>query len=120
MGLFDKSSIDKKVAQYFSTNNQDNRACEEIEQRRDNEGMSCFAKLMLDEFGAPRLDTFSVSTLPWALAELLEGRAGTISQERFDTRCDDLKEFVERWETTLPSHPSLEGRYTLCVNSLMN
>lgn len=120
LGLFDKSSIDKKVAQYFSTNNQDDCACEEIEQRRDNEGMSCFAKLMLDEFGAPRLDTFSVSTLPWALAELLEGRAGAISQERFDTRCDDLKEFVERWETTLPSHPSLEGRYTLCVNSLMN
>lgn len=120
LGLFDKSSIDKKVAKYFSTNSQEDCFSEEIEQRRDNEGASCFAKLMLDEFGTPRLDTFSVSTLPWALAELLEGRAGTISQERFDSRCDDLNEFVERWETTLPSHPSSEGRNTLCVNSLMN
>lgn len=75
---------------------------------------------MLDEFGTPRLDTFSVSTLPWALAELLGGRAGTISQERFDSRCEDLNEFVERWETTLPSHPRSEGRHTLCVKSLMN
>ncbi|WP_242011695.1 hypothetical protein [Vibrio parahaemolyticus] len=71
LGLFDKSAIDKKVAEYFSTNRQEDCFSEEIEQRRDNEGASCFAKLMLDEFGTPRLDTFSVSTLPWALAELL-------------------------------------------------
>ncbi|TCV24389.1 superfamily I DNA and/or RNA helicase [Vibrio crassostreae] len=120
LGLFDKSAIDKKVAEYFSTNDRDAGFSEEIEQRRDNEGVSCFAKLMLDEFGTPRLDTFSVSTLPWALAELLEGRAGTISQERFDSRCDDLNEFVERWETTLPNHPSSKGRHTLCMKSLMS
>ncbi|BDU30544.1 hypothetical protein TUMSATVNIG1_11530 [Vibrio nigripulchritudo] len=120
LGLFDKSAIDKKVAEYFSTRSQEDCVSEEIEQRRDNEGASCFAKLMLDEFGTPRLDTFSVSTLPWALAELLEGRAGTISQERFDSRCDDLNEFVDRWEATLPNHPSSEGRHTLCVKSLMS
>lgn len=120
LGLFDKSAIDKKVAEYFSTNDRDAGFSEEIEQRRDNEGVSCFAKLMLDEFGTPRLDTFSVSTLPWALAELLGGRAETISQERFDSRCDDLNEFVERWETTLPNHPSSKGRHTLCVKSLMS
>ncbi|EGR0230465.1 hypothetical protein XM72_c12014 [Vibrio vulnificus] len=119
LGLFDKSAIDKKVAEYFSTHSQEDCASEEIEQRRDNEGASCFAKLMLDEFGTPRLDTFSVSTLPWALAELLRGRAGSISQERFDSRCDDLNEFVDRWEATLPNHPSSEGRHTLCVKSLM-
>ncbi|WP_045975530.1 DEAD/DEAH box helicase [Vibrio neptunius] len=120
LGLFNKSAIDKKVAEYFSTNNQEECVSEEIEQRRDNEGASCFAKLMLDEFGTPRLDTFSVSTLPWALAELLAGRATAISQERFDSRCDDLNEFLERWETTLPNHPSSEGRHTLCVKSLMS
>ncbi|ORT49836.1 hypothetical protein ST37_14100 [Vibrio sp. qd031] len=118
LGLFDKSAIDKKVAEYFSTNRQEDCFSEEIEQRRDNEGASCFAKLMLDEFGTPRLDTFSVSTLPWALAELLGGRAGTISQERFDSRCDDLNEFVERWEATLPGHPNSEGRHTLCVKTI--
>ncbi|MEZ8485605.1 DEAD/DEAH box helicase [Vibrio splendidus] len=120
LGLFDKSAIDKKVAEYFSTNDRNAGFSEEIEQRRDNEGVSCFAKLMLDEFGTPRLDTFSVSTLPWALAELLEGRAETISQERFDSRCDDLNEFVQRWETTLPNHPNSKGRHTLCVKSLMS
>ncbi|ELG2043061.1 ATP-binding protein [Vibrio fluvialis] len=120
LGLFDKSAIDKKVAEYFSTNRQEDCFSEEIEQRRDNEGASCFAKLMLDEFGTPRLDTFSVSTLPWALAELLAGRSTTISQERFDSRCDDLNEFMERWKITLPSHPHSDGRYTLCVKSLMN
>ncbi|MFS1861445.1 DEAD/DEAH box helicase [Vibrio lentus] len=120
LGLFDKSAIDKKVAEYFATNDLDAGFSEEIEQRRDNEGVSCFAKLMLDEFGTPRLDTFSVSTLPWALAELLGGRAGTISQERFDSRCDDLNEFVVRWETTLPNHPSSNGKHTLCVKSLMS
>nr|WP_275667340.1 AAA domain-containing protein [Vibrio sp. Isolate24] len=119
LGLFDKSAIDKKVAEYFSTHRQEDCISEEIEQRRDNEGASCFAKLMLDEFGTPRLDTFSVSTLPWALAELLGGRAATISQERFDSRCDDLNEFLDRWEATLPNHPSSEGRHTLCVKSLM-
>ncbi|SON48981.1 DEAD/DEAH box helicase [Vibrio tapetis] len=120
LGLFDKSAIDKKVAEYFSTNRHEGCFSEEIEQRRDNEGTSCFAKLMLDEFGTPRLDTFSVSTLPWALAELLGGRAAMISQERFDSRCDDLNEFVERWTRTLPSHPNSEGRDTLCVKTIMS
>ncbi|MCO7068000.1 AAA domain-containing protein [Vibrio paracholerae] len=120
LGLFDKSAIDKKVAEYFSTHSQEDCVSEEIEQRRDNEGASCFAKLMLDDFGSPRLDTFSVSTLPWALAELLGGRAGSISQERFDSRCDALNEFIDRWEATLPNHPSSEGRHTLCVRSLMS
>ncbi|EDP59321.1 hypothetical protein AND4_09117 [Vibrio sp. AND4] len=120
LGLFDKSSIDKKVAEYFSTNRQEACFSEEIEQRRDNEGASCFAKLMLDEFGTPRLDTFSISTLPWALAELLEGRAGSISQERFDSRYGDLNVLLDRCKNNLLNHPSSEGRHTLCVKSLMS
>nr|MBF4223291.1 hypothetical protein [Vibrio anguillarum] len=45
---------------------------------------------------------------------------GSISQERFDSRCDALNEFIDRWEATLPNHPSSEGRHTLCVRSLMS
>ncbi|MBF4285907.1 hypothetical protein EAY45_24440, partial [Vibrio anguillarum] len=35
-------------------------------------------------------------------------------------RCDALNEFIDRWEATLPNHPSSEGRHTLCVRSLMS
>ncbi|MGY3569343.1 AAA domain-containing protein [Vibrio paucivorans] len=120
LGLFDKAVTDKKVEEYFSTESEQQFLFEEIEQRRDNEGMTCFAKLMLDEFGSPRLDTFSVSSLPWALAELLADRAGDISQARFDDRCDYLVEFLERWVVTLPEHPSIEGKSVLCAKNIMS
>lgn len=120
LGLFDKAVIDKKVAEYFSTETGEAVEKEEIEQRRDNEGMSCFAKLMLDEFGSPRLDTFSVSTLPWALAELLAGRGKEISQARFDDHCDKLSELLERWITKLSKHPAIEGKGVVCAANIMS
>lgn len=113
LGLFDKAVVDKKVAEYFAQNEHESFVQDEIEQRRDNEGLTCFAKLMLDEFGAPRLDTFSISTLPWALAELLAGRGKDISQASFDNRCDDLVDTLDKWLSNLTDHPQRSGKITL-------
>ncbi|HIF9218251.1 TPA: AAA domain-containing protein [Photobacterium damselae] len=113
LGLFDKAVIDKNVSQFFAKDIQPHFVLEEIEQRRDNEGFTCFAKLMLDEFGTPLFDSFSVSTLPWALAELLAGRGIHITQDSFDARCDYLSEYLVRWEKRLSTHPVNKGRLTI-------
>lgn len=118
LGLFDKAVVDKKVAEYFSRNEHTSFATDEIEQRRDNEGLTCFAKLMLDEFGAPRLDTFSISTLPWALAELLAGRGREISQANFDNRCDDLVDYLKNWLDCLSVHPQRSDKLTLTAANI--
>ena len=118
LGLFDKAVVDQRVTEYFGTEIETPFNDEEIEQRRDNEGLTCFAKLMLDEHGSPRLDTFSVSTLPWALGELSQGRGKDISQSHFDDRCDHLAEFIERWETSLSLHPNIADKKVVSAQSL--
>lgn len=102
LGLCEKSLFTDIVDKYFSGQPAVVYPEDEIEQRLDKEGWTCFAKLQLDEHGKPDKDSFSVSSLPWAIGMLLKGNAAEISQEAFDADCDRLSEYWDRWESVLP------------------
>ena len=104
LGLFYKAALSNLSSQYFTEMERVSFDEIETEQRLDKEGVSCFAKIKLDEFGSPRFDTFSISTLPWAMGELLKGRAGEISIDKFNARCEDLIEYLDQWGSKLPKH----------------
>lgn len=116
LGVFDKVVIDKNISQFFSEAT--DLTQDEIEQRRDNEGLTCFAKLTLNEFGCPLFDSFSISTLPWALGELLAGRGEHITQSKFDSCCDNLSEYLLQWKRELPTHPLNKDSLTLYANNI--
>ncbi|MEI8631588.1 hypothetical protein P4S72_04665 [Vibrio sp. PP-XX7] len=73
LGLFDKAVV-SKIADQCQLDTESHLSPEEIEQRLDQEGKTCFAKLNLDDQGVADFESFSISTLPWALGYLLRGR----------------------------------------------
>lgn len=106
LGLCEKSVFTDIVDEYFSEKSAFAYSEDEIEQRLDKEGWTCFAKLRLDEQGKPDKDSFSVSSLPWAVGMLLQGSVAEISQEAFNADCDRLSEYWDRWESSLPVSPT--------------
>ncbi len=100
LGLFDKAVLCKIVEQ-SKLQEPDGFCKDEIEQRLDSEGLSCFAKLNLDENGMPLWDSFSVSTLPWAIGQLLNDRVEDLSFAKFTKDCELLDEWLSRIESKL-------------------
>ncbi len=73
----------------------------EEEERIQLQGLTCFAKLWIDELGCPDFEGFSVSTLPWAMGMLIHNRLDNLSFDKFNQRCDRLKEALEKVENEL-------------------
>ncbi|MBK5071746.1 hypothetical protein I2492_01780 [Budviciaceae bacterium CWB-B4] len=117
LGLFDKSLLSQVADKIFGNDNDDNLLVE-IEQRLDNEGATCFAKLFVDEYGVPDFDSMSVSTLPWALGHLYLKTTPNLSLQNYDTRCSLLKEQLDRIKVKMVSHPEEPLKKTLCANAL--
>lgn len=118
LGLFDKGLLERICHDVFAEE-QDITKVVEFEQRYDNEGETCFAKVILDEYGTPSFDSLSVSTLPWALGHLLAGTAHTLTIEKFKTHCQLLKEQLNRITHMLPVHPNNNQRITLNASGLI-
>lgn len=78
---FNKSQIRERLCDILPTIDQ-----EKFEDPRELTGLSCFARVILDEFGRLNLDDLSVSTLPWALGCLCKKEK--LSLSNFD-------EFIE-------------------------
>lgn len=96
LGLFDKAVLTKIADSCCDSIESVDLPEEGIEQRLDSEGESCFAKLMLNEQGQPDWMTFSVSTLPWAIGNLLRGSIDRVNMSNFDSSCEALMEAFER------------------------
>jgi len=98
LGLFDKAAIIKIVNQRMSSSAIEltEEEAVEIEQRLDSEGESCFAQLKLDECGNVDIDSFTISTLPWALGCLLNDDLKKITHGNFKQSSQDLKEGMDR------------------------
>lgn len=66
-----------------------------IEQARDDEmapeGLTCFAKLKLEQDGRMNAESLSVSALPWALGRLESGELGDLRADVFESSLGALK-----------------------------
>lgn len=68
LGVFDKSDLSSIVKQHLHINRSNLDQFDE-EQRGKLEGLTCFARLPLNEYGEPLVEKISVSTAPWALGQ---------------------------------------------------
>ncbi|WP_052118316.1 DEAD/DEAH box helicase [Erwinia oleae] len=109
IGLFDKSVASRLSQEIFGAE-QNIAVREEIEQRLDQEGTTCFAKVLLNADGAPAMDKLSVSSLPWALGHLQKRRFQYLSAAIFTEDCRHLADTLAEFALTLtPSHEKSGG-----------
>lgn len=110
LGLFPKNEAELLSEKLFG-NEASPLASYEQEQRLDTEGMTCFAKMIVDNEGTPDFKGLSVSTLPWALGQLSQGSAARLSLEAFRSRNTLLTEQLNRLTLLLPVHPQSGKSY---------
>ncbi|ROP59996.1 AAA domain-containing protein [Enterobacter sp. BIGb0383] len=99
IGLFEKSIANAISLRVFGPNEGHDE--QECEQRLNQEGTTCFAKLQLDKEGAPIVDTFSVSSLPWALGHLDKQRFQQLESGIFAADCMHLANTFKNFSITL-------------------
>jgi hypothetical protein len=87
LGVFDSKVVNDFVSKYFNNTETD-------ENFRNSK--ICFASLKLDEIGHYVNDSFGLSTLPWAIAQLENKKIKTNNWEKeFEEVKDSIKEFLE-------------------------
>ncbi|TCV06947.1 AAA domain-containing protein [Samsonia erythrinae] len=99
LGLFDKGIANTISQEVFGPDEEHD--AEEREQRLDQEGITCFAKVLLNAEGVPDLDKLSVSSLPWALGHLKKERFQELNAEFFSAECQRLASTLRTFSTTL-------------------
>ncbi|MCU6665661.1 DEAD/DEAH box helicase [Silvania hatchlandensis] len=95
IGLFDKSIASKISRKVFGEDD------EECEQRLNQEGTTCFAKVQLNQEGVPAIDRLSVSSLPWALGHLQNKRFQKLESVIFANGCMRLADTLSAFSNTL-------------------
>lgn len=105
LGLFEKGVASQLSNKLFGANEgQDEN---ELEQRLNQEGTTCFAKVILNKEGVPALTELSVSALPWALGHLEKNRLHLLESHYFADSCHELADTLANFATTLK--PAREG-----------
>ena len=95
LGLFDKSEL-TKLAKKLIDAPQNEWEKIDWEERLEQEGKTCFAKLRLDHHGTPDWTRFSISTLPWALGQLQKGQLDRIDHAAYEKDLGVLHEYLHR------------------------
>ncbi|ABM03673.1 conserved hypothetical protein [Psychromonas ingrahamii 37] len=96
LGLFNRSEFAEQANLYFKKSaghylaDSDNN--EDWNQRRDDQGVTCCAKIKLNCNAELQLDSLEMSTAPWALGKLLKGQIDQLNKDDFD---DEVKTFTE-------------------------
>lgn len=91
LGVFDKSElteVTQRVVRHTLTPEQEY----EQEQRGEMDGLTCFARLMVSDQGASRLEAVSVSTAPWALGCIQHKGLSGLDFDAFQGDIETLKE----------------------------
>ncbi|MGM3193145.1 AAA domain-containing protein [Dickeya dadantii subsp. dieffenbachiae] len=99
IGLFDKGIANTISQSVFGPDK--GHDAEEQEQRLDQDGITCFAKVQLNSEGVPALDKLSVSSLPWALGHLQEERFQALNAKFFSEACQRLASTLRNFSATL-------------------
>lgn len=120
INLFDLNEISTIVNNVFNEVSTGYQEVEWEERKDENltEGLSCYAKLTVDQNGTPLFDTMSVSTLPWALGKLCQNSLDQLVMTEFEKSCEKLQEGVCRIQNELPLHPDKVGVRVLNASSL--
>lgn len=95
LGVFSKSEI-ADVRKHFDSVSSDSTEYEDAE-RSDLDGDTCFASLQLDPLGRPIFETFSISTLPWALGRVQKAGLSSLSLEAFVDSKRQLAELLQNF-----------------------
>lgn len=90
LGIFDKSQLSDSVREALQHVPSDVEITEDFE-RGDLEGLTCFAKIALNEHAEPLMDKVSVSTVPWALGRLQQVGIGGLDFDSFQAGLENLK-----------------------------
>ncbi|MBK1790164.1 DEAD/DEAH box helicase [Persicirhabdus sediminis] len=108
LGLFDTAVISDVIKQHTASITSGSISATELEQRLEINGLSCFAKLEIDEFGTPQPESLSVSSLPWAIGMLINGQLDEMSFGTLSEDSQNLKESIYQIFSILPacSHDS--------------
>ncbi|WP_106796010.1 DEAD/DEAH box helicase [Rhizobium sp. H4] len=96
LGVFSKSEI-ADIRRHFEGVAGDMAEYEDAE-RGDLDGDSCFASLQLTPLGEPMFETFSVSTLPWALGRVRKSGLASLSHEAFAASKRQLSELLQNFQ----------------------
>ncbi|ARO21904.1 hypothetical protein CO659_29145 [Rhizobium sp. S9] len=96
LGVFSKSEI-ADIRRHFDSAAIDFTEYEDAE-RSDLDGDTCFASLQLTPLGQPMFETFSVSTLPWALGRARKSGLSSLSHEAFADGKRQLSELLQNFQ----------------------
>lgn len=97
---FDKKELTALSTLHFPLEYQQQNIIE-VEEKLDDEGLTCFARLFIDKNGLPQWSGLSVSTLPWAMGMLQSGDFDRLSQSNFDQDMNLLKTALKVLEAQL-------------------
>ncbi|PYE85304.1 DEAD/DEAH box helicase [Phyllobacterium leguminum] len=124
-GVFDKSEMVESLHAFCAP--ADELSQHEDAERGDLEGDTCFASLDLDVQGNPLFSQFSISTLPWALGCLREGKIAGLSSSAFAQSKKRLEELLRNFaeqrrldrSTDTESEGALTSAEILTLNDLL-
>jgi energy-coupling factor transporter ATP-binding protein EcfA2 len=95
LGIFNRSEFFEQSQDYF--NNEPNiEVSEDWQQRRQDDGITCCAKMKLNAEAVLQLDSLEMSTAPWALGKLLEGKVDQLNKDDFDADVDKFKDRLQQ------------------------
>lgn len=94
IGIFNRSEFFEQSVHLFNNEQStDELQQEDWQNRRQDEGITCCAKLKLNAKAELQTDSLEMSTAPWALGKLLTGKIDQLNKDDFD---DDVKKFSDR------------------------
>lgn len=97
LGIFDKSLLSDVVKKTLTYAASETEITEDTE-RGDLEGLTCFARILLNKFGEPRMDKVSVSTVPWALGRLRSVGIKGLDSDAYQVSIQSLKHELENFK----------------------
>ncbi len=95
IGIFDLSHVRRLCEEKFAESRPSSFCPEEIDERLDLEGDSCFVKLSLNQHGVPNWNSLSVSALPWALGCLQNDALDQLTSDNFQHKCEQFQDKVD-------------------------
>jgi hypothetical protein len=94
---FDKKELTELSNRYFPIEfSQQNEI--ELQEKLEDEGLTCFARLFVDKHGIPKWNDLSISTLPWAMGMLQSGDFEKLSENNHSSDMTLLKSALKLLE----------------------
>ncbi|MFT5756456.1 MAG: hypothetical protein ACI9LM_001173 [Alteromonadaceae bacterium] len=94
LGIFNRSEFFEQSEHLFNSDQaSDELLQEDWQNRRQDDGITCCAKLKLNTQGELQTDSLEMSTAPWALGKLLAGKIDQLNKDDFD---QDVEKFSDR------------------------